>query len=509
MQRSEQRLLIIGGGGSAESLLRRLDDAFQITVMEIRETRVKDLKDSFIETNHKFVVGDGTSPIALEETAPREADHIIVLLSDDKSTSECVKMLREKFERRSIIARVQSSSVSAVLRSKGIAVIRPAEMQAVTILNQLNLGETIALNIGKGEGEIIQLELTKSSPIIGRELRELPPRSWLIGAIYRPRKRLQLSPSIRSLKQLHISQEDELIIPSGKTKPQAGDKILLIGDPQILRATARYLKAGASVFPLRHGDTVFSLFLEKERDVAGFQEFCWLLSRMEPCHIEFIFANQELEKLVRKIKVPNNWESSSRFSRREIKVTKSSFPTYLTQYQKTERIGMVIYRDPKRLVKKILHRLFFLRKLIPALREFQTPLWVIRGRNRIRQIVLYVTVDDGCLPAAEMAFDAADRMKLPMKLVQVYQPKLLTGEAARERMINQLSAVRDTGHLYGIKCEEVILEGNPFRELRKNVTPSELLVFSFPRNSLGGFLIPNVARSLLYFHRSSILCLPT
>jgi uncharacterized protein len=509
VQRSEQKLLIIGGGGSGESLLRRLDDAFQSTVIEIREPRIKELKENFIGTNHNFIVGDGTSPIALESTSPREADNIIVLLPDDKSTSECIKILKEKFERRSIIARVQSSSVSAVLRSKGITVIRPAEMQAVTILNQLNLGETIALNIGKGEGEIIQLELTKSSPIIGRELRELPPRSWLIGAIYRPRKRLQLSPSIRSLKQLHISQEDELIIPSGKTKPQAGDKILLIGDPQILRATARYLKAGASVFPLRHGDTVFSLFLEKERDVAGFQEFCWLLSRMEPCHIEFIFSKQELEPLVKKIKVPDNWEASNRFSREEVKITKKGFPTYLREYQKTERIGMVIYRDPKSILKKVLHRLFFLRKLIPALREFQTPLWVIRGRNRIKQIVLFVTVDDGCLPAAEMAFDAADRMKLPMKLVQIYQPKLLTGEAARERMRNQLTAVRDTGHLYGIKCEEVILEGNPFRELRKHVTPAELLVFSYPRNSLGGFLIPNVAKFLLYFHRSSILCLPT
>ena len=63
--------------------------------MEIRESRVKDLKDSFIETNHAFIVGDGTSPIALETIAPREADQIIVLLSDDKSTSECVKIFEK------------------------------------------------------------------------------------------------------------------------------------------------------------------------------------------------------------------------------------------------------------------------------------------------------------------------------------------------------------------------------------------------------------------------------
>ena len=198
--------------------------------------------------------GDATSYSFLKSIQIKKAYQILITVGSDEIANELINILHERLHFYNIIARITDTILAENLKKKGVMAAHPPETTASFMLSQMSIGHSIAAYVGKGEGEIMQIQITKSSPLVNRPLRELPPTEWIIGAIYRAKKKFLLRSHPTYMGRLQISKDDNLIIPRGDTKVKVGDKLLLIGDPNILKSTAHYLKAGTPVFPTRHGE---------------------------------------------------------------------------------------------------------------------------------------------------------------------------------------------------------------------------------------------------------------
>ncbi|MES0491561.1 MAG: NAD-binding protein [Leptospirales bacterium] len=502
---------IIGAGRTGRILTERLKASWRLTVIDINP---KKLKSIFIEKEHTDTVilieGDASSYITLERASIGTAYQILITINDDETCEEIINILKKRFKLKNIFVRINNQKLAETIRQTGTFVVTPYETMANMILNQMNFGETVALNIGKGLGEIIQIELTSSSPLVGKPLKDLPPKQWIIGAIYRPKHKLGLSSALAYLRNFEVSKEDKFIIPNGNTVPKTGDKIILIGDPYLLRSTAQYLKAGASVFPQRHGDLVLVMSLDSKSALHLEEEFEWLLKNMEPTDVAFLTGTEELRESVQSVDYPDTWPEHMV---KNIKYHTSSpfrLRAYLSSLFQANRFGLILYKEPNSYFHRVKHRWLFQKKLLNEARKNNSPVWFMKGdKESLTRITIYVSDIEGSLRAAELALDAAKKFELPVRAVLVNPPEEITSSEKLTALENALQSVQELAALYGLLIEEKIVTGNPVHETLKVVPTNELLVLSYPVEKKARFLNPPIPEKLLAKKfRGSILLLP-
>lgn len=453
----------------------------------------------------KTIQGDATSALVLENAHIETAYQIVVLISDDKSTEEILKIITSRFHRKNIIARILDEVKAEELRSLDVEIVNPFETSVNLIANQVNMGETIALNIGKGEGEIVQIELTAHSPIVGVPLKELPPRQWVVGAIYRPRKKIRYDESMPYLHRLRVTREDELIIPQGDTVPREGDKLILIGDPHVLRQTAQYLKAGAPLFPVRYGTGVVGIFDRKETDPATYQEFQYLISKMEPCHLSILYLYDRSKEFLQKLQLPEHWEGAPHAKLDLIHSHYYRMHHDLKAVTEKEELGLLIHQKPITLWEKIRNHYRLNYRIIPFLFQNKSPGFFLKGNSPWSGITLYISDKQATLDAAELAIDVSLKFDLRIRAIMVRSPDILAGKIQQSNLEKMMATVHELAALYGTTVEEIRLEGNPVVELIRATKKSELLVLPLNHKRFQSFMIPSATRLILKKYQGSIL----
>ena len=502
-------IAIIGCGETGDILIRRLIESWYLLLIDKSERIIQRLKKQYGPNQISAHSGDATSYSFLKSLHIKRAYQVLITVGSDDVADDLINILQEKVHFHNIIAQVMDTTLAESLKKKGVMVVHPPETAANFMLNQMSIGQSIAAYVGKGEGEIMQIQITKSSPLVGRPLKELPPTQWIIGAIYRAKKIFTLHSQPTYMGRLQISKDDKLIIPRGNTRLAVGDKLLLIGDPNVLKSTAHYLKAGTPVFPTRHGEAVIALFLlkGKESDVCG--EFSWLLKKMEPSDMYFFYNSKSSKELIEKISFPKNWVKQHKDHKTINYIPLSKVLDMISYIANKKRIGLVIYKKPKNKIVDLFHQIFLLNSIIKKLRELDTPLWVLKQHQKINSISLFVYTDEGTLRAAELAIDAALKLGLEIKAIQVNPPFVIAGEVQMLKNKTMMRSVREICALYGADIKEIICEGNPVIETLKQVKEDELLVISLPKENQEKFLIPNSARSIYKKFKGSMLILAT
>ncbi len=502
-------ICLIGAGESGQILIEYLKRTFRLIIIEKDSAIVKRLRNKYKSDEIEFLEGDATSALILSEASLSSVYQVIITMHHDASLKEIIDLLHERFHVKQISAKTESTKTANSLRKKGVNVVVQSEDVANLIINQMELGESFAIHVGKGEGEIMQIQLTNSSPLIDTPLKDLPPKPWIIGAIYRPRARMKLARGLPYIEKLSISKEDEFILPRGDTRPRAGDKLLLIGDPKVLRATAAYLKSGKPTFPTRHGDVVVSLFLVDEKDIGAHREYKWLLSSIEPTTMRFIYHHEKSHRIIEKLRLPAAWLKAGAGKKTVDHVRTHKIPQFIEKLALGNRLGLIIYKQPLDFFTRFLHGIVLLPRMFKLLRRSDSPLWIIRHHGPIMGISLYISAQAGTMRAAELAMDCAQRLNLPLTILQVIAPRIIAGSEKLREEDEMRDSVHHLAALYGMTSQEKVIEGNPVQEVLNNVPPEHLLVMAMPRRTNEGLFIPNVARKLEKKFAGSLLILPT
>jgi Trk K+ transport system NAD-binding subunit len=189
---------------------------------------------------------DGTSLLNLRQAGVSESEWIIAVTSSDEVNVEICRLALSVEHPPAAVAVVQSLAAQSQLKELGAEVLlRPLAMAGL-VSNVIERGVRIAVSVGLGRGEVLEIPVLPTSPAVDRRVADLRARRWLIAAIYR---------------------QDQIIVPHGDAVVRAGDRLLLSGEPDILPDIADYLRAGVARFPLQYGRQL--VFAEDGSPSAG------------------------------------------------------------------------------------------------------------------------------------------------------------------------------------------------------------------------------------------------
>ena len=202
--------IIIVGAGKVGYHLGRLLMAAGHEVMVIEKDRAK-VDTLSLEFHDSIMQGDGSTVEVLREAGANRADAIVATTGNDEDNLVICQIAKLMFLRPRTIARVNNPRNEELFTGLGV----DASVSATKIINamiqeQVKAGDMMIplLTLKEGNVEIVEVELSRSSHIIKKKIKDLtlPPGSIFIAVI----------------------RGEEVIIPYGETEFQPEDKVLAL-----------------------------------------------------------------------------------------------------------------------------------------------------------------------------------------------------------------------------------------------------------------------------------------
>ena len=222
------RVIIIGAGQVGSSIAASLADSNEVVVIDIDEERVDSLTYSL---DVLAIRGDGASLSTLEEAGIAEADILIASTDNDKTniiTCSTAKTASDAFT----MARVKDTEfLNTWQRSSGAFGVD--FMVCTTLLTAEAIVRVIGLPAARdvdpfaeGQVQMAEFEVPEGSPVADQTVRE--------------------ADRFDSLTFAAILRNGEVEIPRGETVIRPGDQLVVIGNPESVRAFASDLSPAES-----------------------------------------------------------------------------------------------------------------------------------------------------------------------------------------------------------------------------------------------------------------------
>jgi trk system potassium uptake protein len=205
-------ILIAGGGKVGANLTRSvLDLGHEVTLIEQRRERFETLEEEF---EHRVQVGDATELFVLERAGiARPPDLVVAVTGDDEDNMIICQIARDKFGVGKVIARVNDPRNQEHFDLLGVT----PTISATSIILAMIEHEVPAhglihlLQLSKENLEIVEVQLDKDSPCVGKLV-----------------ERLQLPSGSRLIT---VMREGEAQMADADTRLEAGDQILAVLEP--------------------------------------------------------------------------------------------------------------------------------------------------------------------------------------------------------------------------------------------------------------------------------------
>jgi trk system potassium uptake protein TrkA len=202
--------IIIVGAGKVGYHLGGLLMAQGHEVMLVEENRSK-VDTLSLEFHDSIMLGNGSAVEVLREAGANRADVIVAATGNDEDNLVICQVAKLVFLRPRTIARVNNPRNEELFAGLGV----DASVSATKIINamiqeQVKAGDMMIplLTLKAGDVEIVEVELSRSSHIVRKKIKDLslPPGSIFIAVI----------------------RGEEVIIPYGETEFQPEDKVIAL-----------------------------------------------------------------------------------------------------------------------------------------------------------------------------------------------------------------------------------------------------------------------------------------
>lgn len=215
-----QRVMLLGGGRVALNLSRMLErEGIQPTILERSRARCVRLAET-LETA-LVLHGDATDLDLLVQEGVGETDGLAAVTNEDE-TNLLAALLAKHLGAKKVIALLKRSEYIPLVTRIGIdAAVSPRLSTANRILQQVRGGKILSLTVmEQNRAEVMELEVLPGSRAAGKAVRDLDlPRGSILAAFERG---------------------EEVGIPRGDTRIEAGDRLVVFALPEAVEATASY-----------------------------------------------------------------------------------------------------------------------------------------------------------------------------------------------------------------------------------------------------------------------------
>ncbi len=475
-------VVVVGAGATGRELARRLMSRHDVVLLDPDgealdrfEQSLKPKRDDAGDQRLRLtlVKGDGTSRLRLSKLFDEDQScALIAACGSDEINLETARLGRElSFE--PVLALQHDRALAQSYIEGNITALDRAQLLTDHVeLSLEHQGAIVPTGIGLGRGELVEIRLVSTSPVLDRPLKDMAPDRWRVAAVFR---------------------SDELIVPTGETRLQVDDRVLLVGDPEALKGISEYIRLGTPQFPNPYGPNVVSV----ERNGVDTTLCSEARGLAEAC--EGALWARGLPGRGRRVSEENDDEP-------ECETKSFGFGSFdddrLIKRITGEHPGVVALSPFKRSLRA---RLMGQRGPDAWLCDrLEAPILFCRGTFPYRRILLPVSESRLSVEAAEVAIDITRQLKASLTAVNVDLPRYISGQS--EEMIHfEVVPVKRLCQLYEVPLEYRHHVGNPVRLVLQEAKHHDLVVLARHRRRADTFFSPDVALRLARSAACSVL----
>lgn len=441
----------MGSGRVGRLVVRALPEDWTITVVDPNADKLALLPDSHQGSEVRRIVGDATSRLVLQEAGLGPEVVAVIVTGSDPVNREVARLARQDLGVEELVVLLDDSAGIDAIDLSHREVVQRFKATALIVLNRLTGVESRGIAVGLGEGEIREVTVHEGSAAAGRALVEIQPSHWLVAAVYR---------------------DDKLIVPTGETKLATGDRVILVGEPEVIEKVGRFVRGGEPVFPTQYGPRIG--VLDGPRAEA-----------------EWLAEHSQAEGL----------ESVPR-ARLEPAAGQRGDPPGLVE----DGIGcLVVAPEPVSFWARVGFTRSARNRLLGVAR---VPFLVGRGTFPYQRILLAVSTEIGAQATASAAIDLARQMKAVLTVLTVVPPTLADAEEGRETLRDIPRRIGALARVHGVEAERMVREGNPIEVIRREAESHDLLVLGHTTRKRNTLVTPDISLWLLHDAPCSTLFVP-
>ena len=222
------RVMIIGGGSIGFRLATLLEkDSVYTKIIEKNPDRCTELAEKL----NKAVVlhGDGSDQELLRAENIRNMD-VVVTLTNDEQTNILTSLLAKRMGAPKIITKISKFSYFPLMSMIGLEQVVSPRLSAInTIIQHIRRGKVLsAKSIKDEQAEIMEAVALETSDIVGKPIKEISiPEGTLVTGIIR---------------------NDTVIIPTGESVIEPGDRIIIFAKRQAIPKIEKILAVKLEYF---------------------------------------------------------------------------------------------------------------------------------------------------------------------------------------------------------------------------------------------------------------------
>jgi Trk K+ transport system NAD-binding subunit/nucleotide-binding universal stress UspA family protein len=496
---SRRHVLIAGAGRTGRRLAERLAEHWSVTVLDIRQDRLELLRRVSADgsalsgggsANPRFehiscVAGDATSRLVLERAGAGTVDCIVAVCGDDTTNLEVCRLARQSFDVSQLATVVREADFLPQFQALGAQTVLVGTSLAVALANRIEPAVQASEGLGLGHGEVMELMLPASSPVLGSPLSALGARDWLIAAVYR---------------------QGKLIVPHGSTRLEEQDRVLLVGSPMLLPGIAEYLRLGRAQFPYPYGSRL-AVVLDKPTDtgLAAVREAQALAGQSAAEGLDFLIWGAD--------KRGDRWTKPLVSALGMQQADLAKVPLFHRSSNGSSQLwgSLVIPHQQAGWRRRYGWRHTLLDEVLSYTNK---PVLMARGSSPYHRIVALIQGDRQDVPSVvslkgvQAALSLGSALKQEVQALIVTAPMFVAGEAIANTRQEIDQAILTLAATYRVRVDRQHLTGNPIREALTHLSRHDLLVVRVSRRPRPALFRPDVGRYIALRAPCSVLVIP-
>lgn len=425
------KVLICGAGRVSRHLLRRLGESWHVTLIDKSEEKLNDVILEF-QNVQKVIAADASSPVTLDDAGVVNFDYVLALTENDKvNLAICDYAGSQGVSHLLALANDQENQVK--FQEIGARTVLGSTMLAKSIYHYLQDPRVNLMSLNLGQAEIMEMDASDHFQVVGKKAASLVGEDWRLVALFR---------------------QNEMLFPEPETVIEAGDRLVIVGEPDTFEALCTYLECGVPHFPLGYGPDLLLALPPGSDHEQLIRESMHLAQNSKVKSLTIVCSKEEgsIQEAL------ETWTQSIDIL---VKTVEGDLEDHLPEIGSQENYGVMVVHP--------FEASFFVSLAKPTLislaHSISCPLLVARQTHPYERILVPFNATPKAEIALGVAVDLARQFGAEVAVVVVEEPEFILGVQEEEWAESVLKRVRELAHIHKFEFKEIVREGNPVKEI--------------------------------------------
>ncbi len=470
---SESKIMICGAGRVVRELLKRLGESWRVVLVAKDREQLDRAAALFPHVTGSFAE-DPSSPVALEQAGLAQMDYLLAAEEDDEVNLAAASAGAQAGVRHVLALYNESRREPQFAELEGVVSLLASAALAREVHRYLEDPQARVTPLSLGRGAVMEIEAGGAPQVVGRRAVMVRGPDWRLAGLVR---------------------EGRLLLPEGSTRVREDDRLVILGQADLFSDICSELTCVMPGFPRALGQNlVLVLTPESAARHAGVvsEGLHWALNtRLETTTILCEEAACDIQEQL------NDWPAASKV---KVDTEEGGVWQRARQLCAAGDVGMVVSARPESGPLAGLTG----GGLLSLAASLGRPLLFAGGTMPYSRILVPFNAKPRAEAALEAACDLARQMGAEVHLAMVAEPEFLRG-AGREEWLDEVrDRARELAHAQKLDLKELMLEGNPVKEVTAVSGEFDLMVVGgSPKGR--GLLTPNVGEHLARRAACSVL----